>query len=62
MQREGPEGLSAHELEALYPGLRAKLEEGLADLREGRVRDGEEFFDELDRQENATKGSDRKSA
>ena len=49
MQLECVEKLSAHEIETFYPGLGAKIEEGLADLRAGRVSDGEEFFDEMDR-------------
>jgi antitoxin ParD1/3/4 len=62
MQQEGLEGLSAQEVEVLYPGFRAKISEGLEDLRAGRVSDGEEFFDELDRQEDVAKGPDRKTA
>jgi Arc/MetJ-type ribon-helix-helix transcriptional regulator len=49
------------ELEALFPGIREKLAEGLAAARAGDVVDGEEFFDQLEREEDElTKG--RKSA
>src|SRR4051812_14047687 len=37
MQHDALESYSTSELEAMYPGLRAKIAEGLRDLREGRV-------------------------
>ena len=62
MQQESLEGLTADELEVIYPGLRQKIAEGLADLREGRFRDGEEFFDELDREDDEADRAGRKTA
>lgn len=41
------------ELEAAFPGTRSKIEEGLRSLRSGHVIDGESFFDELDREDEA---------
>ena len=62
MQHDGLEAYSTSELEVMYPGLRGKIAEGLQDLREGRVTDGEAFFDELDREDDAAGGTERKTA
>lgn len=50
-QQEGVENLSTPELTAVFPDLRAKIAEGLLDEREGRMTDGETFFEELDRED-----------
>ena len=50
------------ELEPNYPGLRRAVAEGLADLDAGRESDGEEFFDELDRELSGKLPQDRKTA
>lgn len=42
---------STVELEAMYPGIREKIAEGIADAEAGRLTDGEEFFAELEREE-----------
>ena len=55
-------GLSDEEFEALYPGVHEKIAEGLADLKAGRVVDGEAFFDELDRELDRPNESNRKTA
>src|SRR5687768_2630837 len=62
MQQDAIESLPTEELEAIYPGLQEKLAEGLRDLREGRVTDGEAFFDQLDREDDLTDDGERKSA
>lgn len=50
-QQEALSAAPLEELEAMYPGLRQKIAEGLEDCRAGRLYDGEEFFDELDRED-----------
>ena len=45
------EELPIGQLEVIFPELRAKIAEGLADLRAGRFSDGEEFFDQLERED-----------
>lgn len=52
-QRERADGLGRAELEALYPGLKQKLAEGIAAADAGNLSDGEDFFDELERQDRA---------
>lgn len=42
---------SPDELEAMYPGIREKIAHGVADAEAGRLTDGEEFFAELEREE-----------
>ena len=60
-QQERMTQLDGADLEALYPGFKEKLAEGLAASRAGDVVDGEEFFDQLEREEDElAKG--RKSA
>jgi putative addiction module CopG family antidote len=53
-----PEGA----LEAMYPGLNELVAEGLEDLEAGRFSDGEEFFDELERELSQDPPQDRKTA
>jgi predicted transcriptional regulator len=43
--------LTLEELETLSPMLRQKIADGLADVEAGRLGDGEEFFDQVDREE-----------
>lgn len=50
-QQDPLSGASDAELEAVYPGFRQKIAQGLADADAGRVSDGEEFFAELEREE-----------
>ena len=45
--------LEPSELELVYSGIRAKLAEGMAAAAAGRVVDGEAFFEELERDEDA---------
>jgi Arc/MetJ-type ribon-helix-helix transcriptional regulator len=60
-QQERLAQLDGADLEALYPGFKEKLAEGLAAARAGDVVDGEEFFNQLEREEDElAKG--RKSA
>jgi antitoxin ParD1/3/4 len=60
-QQERVTQLDAADLESLFPGIREKLAEGLAAARAGDLVDGEEFFDQLEREEDElAKG--RKSA
>jgi antitoxin ParD1/3/4 len=62
-QHDDIASLPADELEALYPGFRQKIAEGLADIEAGRISDGEEFFDQLDREDcDVSAKVDRKSA
>jgi antitoxin ParD1/3/4 len=51
MQQDRLEHLSTEELEAIFPGFREAIAEGIASSAAGRVRDGEEFFAELEREE-----------
>jgi putative addiction module CopG family antidote len=50
-QQERLAELGTGELGTLFPGLREQIAEGLASARAGELVDGEEFFDELDREE-----------
>ena len=45
------EGLDAASLEAIYPGLRQKIEAGLAEARGGQLSDGEALFGRLEQDE-----------
>jgi antitoxin ParD1/3/4 len=51
MQQDDLASMPVEELETLYPGFRQKIAEGLADIEAGRLSDGEEFFDQLEREE-----------
>ena len=53
-----PEGA----LEAMYPGINEMIAEGLAAAEAGDVSDGEEFFDELERELLREESKDRKTA
>jgi antitoxin ParD1/3/4 len=59
-QQQSIAELSAQELEAIYPGIREKLSDGLEAARAGRLVDGEEFFTQLERE--LQQPSDRKTA
>jgi len=62
-QQDEIAALSADELEAIYPGFRQKIAQGIADADAGRMSDGEEFFDKLDREEREGPAKvDRKTA
>jgi Arc/MetJ-type ribon-helix-helix transcriptional regulator len=50
-QRELVSQLNAAELEAIYPGIKAKLIEGLTASAAGKLSDGEAFFEELERED-----------
>lgn len=54
--------LGASELEAIFPGLHEKLAEGLAAADQGKLSDGEAFFDELEQEENPSQSKDRRTA
>ena len=60
MQNRWLETAPIEEVEAVYPDFRQKIAEGLADLRDGKMVDGEEFFDRLERDDNDT--TSRKTA
>lgn len=62
MQQDDLGSISAEELEAIYPGLRGKISEGVADLKAGRFRDGEEVLDDLDREDELANKAGRKTA
>jgi Arc/MetJ-type ribon-helix-helix transcriptional regulator len=61
-QQERASTLTRPELEALYPGLTTKLAEGLAAADAGQLSDGDDFFDELEREEAAGRANDRRIA
>lgn len=48
-QLEEFERLDSDSLEAAFPGAREKIQRGLAQARAGNLSDGDEFFDELER-------------
>lgn len=52
MDRDRVERLTPEGLEAIYPDARAKLRAGLEEARQGRLSDGEAFFEELDREDD----------
>ena len=59
-QQDGAAKLTREELEVIYPDFHRKILEGLTDVEEGRVSDGESFFEELEREEDDA--GDRRSA
>ncbi len=54
--------LSAEDLDLLYPGFREKIAQGLAEADAGRLTDGEEFFTELEREEQELPDRTRRTA
>jgi hypothetical protein len=38
-------------LEAAFPGIHEKIAQGFTEAQDGRLSDGEAFFDELDQEE-----------
>jgi putative addiction module CopG family antidote len=50
-QQESIAAMSTEEFEAIFPGFRRKIAEGVADEQAGRMSDGEEFFDQLERED-----------
>ena len=54
--------LPPHDLELLFPELRQRIARGLAEARAGKLSDGEDFFDELEREEQRRDATDRKTA
>jgi antitoxin ParD1/3/4 len=61
-QQERASTLSRAELESLYPGLTKKLADGLAAADAGKLSDGDDFFDELEREEAAERSNARRTA
>lgn len=53
MQLQRIETLPLDELEAIFPGFRQKVAEGIASADAGDLTDGDEFFAELEREEEA---------
>jgi putative addiction module CopG family antidote len=49
-QHEDVVNLPPEELEAIYPGAREKIKQGLEAAKAGRLIDGEEFFAELEKE------------
>jgi Arc/MetJ-type ribon-helix-helix transcriptional regulator len=64
LMRDDPlKSLSADEMEEMYPGLREKIAEGVRSADAGELVDGEEFFAELEREDQeAANKAGRKSA
>ena|SRR5687768_15454574 len=54
--------LPPDDLELLFPQLRQKIARGLTEARAGKLSDGEDFFDELEREEQRREATERKSA
>jgi putative addiction module CopG family antidote len=48
-QQEAIEALSAEQIEAIFPDIRAQIAHGLEEARAGKLTDGDAFFDELER-------------
>jgi antitoxin ParD1/3/4 len=61
MQQEGVAELGNDEIARLFPDMRKKIAEGLADANTGRMSDGEDFFDQLEEENNRPRGSNRKT-
>lgn len=61
-QQERASTLSRAEMESLYPGLAGKLAEGLAAADAGKLSDGDDFFDELEREDAAERAKARRTA
>jgi Arc/MetJ-type ribon-helix-helix transcriptional regulator len=60
-QQEHLDDLPPADMELLYPGIKAKLAEGLADARAGKLSDGDSFFEELDREQKTKSRPNRKT-
>jgi Arc/MetJ-type ribon-helix-helix transcriptional regulator len=60
-QQERIAQLNSSDLAILYPGIKQKIAQGLREAKAGKLRDGEAFFDELDRQEKSSRAR-RKTA
>ena len=60
-QQERLIDLAPSALELLFPSIRQKLAQGLAEARAGKLHDGDAFFNDLERDEQQSK-QDRKSA
>jgi Arc/MetJ-type ribon-helix-helix transcriptional regulator len=55
--------MSSDEMEEMYPGFREKIAEGIRSADAGELVDGEEFFAELEREDQeAANKAGRKSA
>jgi Arc/MetJ-type ribon-helix-helix transcriptional regulator len=54
--------MATDEVLAAYPGIREKIEEGFADAEAGRLTDGEEFFAQLEREEQEQDRKARRTA
>jgi Arc/MetJ-type ribon-helix-helix transcriptional regulator len=52
-QQEQLTELASSDLEILFPGMKQKIRQGLQDANSGKLSDGEEFFDELEREEKS---------
>ena len=50
-QQEAIESLSAGEIEAIFPDIRARIAQGLEEARIGKLTDGDAFFDQLERED-----------
>lgn len=61
-QQENLRHLTAEQVHTIYPGLDEKIARGMADANAGRLTDGDEFFDELEREDRERRSTDRKSA
>ena len=57
MQLEQLTSLPPSDLEQAFPGVSSKIRRGLNEARAGQLSEGETFFDEMDRQANASGGS-----
>lgn len=61
-QQEGLGRLTAEQVHAAFPGLGEKIAQGIADANSGKLTDGDEFFDELEREDGQGRSSNRRSA
>src|SRR6476469_4092140 len=61
MQQEGLAELGNDEIARLSTDMRKKIAEWLADANAGRMSDGEDFFDQLEEENNRPRGSNRKT-
>ena len=61
-QQQRLAGLKPKELEAIFPDCRKQIAAGLAEAKAGKLSDGQEFFEELDREEKHQLKLKRRSA